>query len=261
MKALSNRRLESSLRVLRKQLLPPSMFGDNRSTIQRDAITASRLEIDLGRMSIEFRQDDCRNDSARLISYERAIVSLGRLLISDKKKESIRKPTFNLFDVLGFPHNRLEQIFSNIMAWLLDPNNPHELGRQFLDLFLGRLFGVTVERGRIRVCRELQEEGHRPDIVVEGYKWKLLIENKIDSMEGPNQSWRYYNHWRRKERGDIKVYFAWLTPQGIQPKCPHFNTISYLELIEILRELTPKGQTSILIQHFNSHIASILKSS
>ncbi len=77
-------------------------------------------------------------------------------------EEFVKRREFNAFDVLRYSEYEIRH--SNVLAWLLNPNETHELGRDFLEWFLGqaRLPGKLpgeIVRGdggqTVRVEREL----------------------------------------------------------------------------------------------------------
>ncbi len=72
--------------------------------------------------------------------------------------EYVKRREFNAFDVLRYAEYEIRH--SNVLAWLLDPNGTHGIGRAFLEWFLdqARLPGKIVrgDRGQtVRVEREL----------------------------------------------------------------------------------------------------------
>ncbi|MYC53042.1 MAG: hypothetical protein F4X47_12070 [Gammaproteobacteria bacterium] len=99
--------------------------------------------------------------------------------------EYVKRREFNAFDVLRYAEYEIRH--GNVMAWLLDPNETHGIGRVFLEWFLGqarlpgRLPGKIVcgDGGqKVRVEREL----HYVDVMIflEGDQGRhiVAIENK-----------------------------------------------------------------------------------
>jgi len=101
-----------------------------------------------------------------------------------------RNTRFNVLDVLGRP--RLEEAHSSFLAWVLDPAEAHGFGDAFLLEFTRR----TVRKEPpstldVSVSREFRFGGMRFDIHVTGYRWCLVVENKIDDLPWEQQSLEY----------------------------------------------------------------------
>ena len=92
---------------------------------------------------------------------------------------SERLPTF--MEIARYPH--YEDVCSNILAFFLDPDNPHGLGTLFLDALV-RVGGIEdqggIFGGNVRVDREERTDaGNFIDILIQSDSHVLLIENKI----------------------------------------------------------------------------------
>lgn len=171
------------------------------------------------------------------------------------------KSHFNSFDVLGFPHNRLERIHSNILAWLLDPTESHRFAYQFLQRLVGLKSRLRVrENETVSVWVEPQDRGDRPDIIVEGERWRVIIENKVDSLEGKEQTARYVARYIGKK--DKVAYFIWIAPShSRKPEDSTFQTVTYLEIADILKDLANSADENVsaflcdIIEHIERDIA------
>jgi hypothetical protein len=125
----------------------------------------------------------------------------------------------NLFRILGCDRN--EEVHSNILAWLLDPEESHGLGTQFLSTFMAWVFQKQVSiRMPIEVTKNRQTAGDRPDIVIRGYDWLMVLENKVDAAEGETQTLRYSERWKRlaaiQKRSLFCICFPpWFFSEGI----------------------------------------------
>ena len=133
---------------------------------------------------------------------------------------------FNLFDVLGIA--RMEIRHSNILGWLLDPNENHGLGDAVIRGFLNHVAmadssGVDVFDVLLLDCHDfaVRREWRNIDIlaVSASERYVLCIENKIGTGEHDNQLERY--------RGIIKSQypkcrhaFIYLSPDGSDPSDP-----------------------------------------
>lgn len=91
------------------------------------------------------------------------------------------KQKTNFFDVIG--KARSETVHSNMLAWLLNPDEGHGLGAHFLERFLADIckiqnpiinnLEITTE-----VITKSQFNG-RQDIVIQSNNFFVCIENKI----------------------------------------------------------------------------------
>lgn len=155
----------------------------------------------------------------------------------------IRK--FNLFDVLKI--SKFEIRHSNVLAWLLDPNENHGLGDTFIkgifqkvlendtsnkyDVFgilLSDMYGFIVQR-----------EWRNIDILLTSQREKIVlaIENKIGTQEHSNQL-KKYRELIEKEYSDFKKLYIYLTPYGEEPSdLENWSIMSYIEIVEILEDL------------------------
>ena len=89
-----------------------------------------------------------------------------------------RPPTF--MEIAGYPH--YENVCSNILAFFMDPGEPHGLGTLVLDA-LANAANIEVDEelgSNISIEREVSTEaGNRIDILIESDARAILIENKI----------------------------------------------------------------------------------
>lgn len=212
-----------------------------------------RLSNGLARLCIRLRalkEYECeaasRESSQRIRSFF--------VLINGAKAEGDwRRINFNAFDVLGFPHSRLESIHSNVLAWLLDPYESHGFGASFLTKVLRKVSGGTFAiRGGVRVQREFQEGGDRPDIVVDGQNWRLVLEVKVGAPEGEDQSQRYVARW--KSKGKL-TYFVWVSPASTRPEAEEFIPVNFSYISELLSSLESRTRSAMFIRDFVEHLS------
>lgn len=128
---------------------------------------------------------------------------------------------FNVFDLIEPDENKL----SDILACLLDPKGNHGQG----DLFLRLLFkqvglgsdAKLTKNGKVQ--REAPTHGilkyrRRMDVLVEAGAL-LAIENKVDSLEQPEQVKDYLAHLDKCTRGgQVQSTLIYLTPDGRSPQ-------------------------------------------
>lgn len=115
-----------------------------------------------------------------------------------------REKKFNLFDVLRNAHYEIRH--SNVVAWLLDPNETHGLGDRFLRRFVQRVDPVRVGL-RPNFSTEdvtVEREHFYVDVVIflNDERRLIAIENKVVEMyEGAVTQATDYEQTLRKEYG------------------------------------------------------------
>jgi hypothetical protein len=153
----------------------------------------------------------------------------------------------DLLGVLG--RRRDELVHSRVIGWLLVPTNRHTLGRRFLRGLLDYVWPAEnlLASGPVRV--ELEEprgafdadgliRGARADIVLRGESLCLVIENKVDAGEQPDQCERLYWAWSDQA---VDTRYLYLTPSGRPPTTAYtaevkhaWRVISYRDVRRIL---------------------------
>jgi PD-(D/E)XK nuclease superfamily len=140
----------------------------------------------------------------------------------EKLEIGLKRP--NIFKILGLEHAEIRH--SNFLAWLLEPKGSHELGTQFLKLFLKDVFAFDVYGwsnefkvdGMNLNTAEIRREWEHIDILIETDEFVVAIENKILSGEHSNQLSRYKKkvelHFPKPRHNHA---FVFLTPDGIPP--------------------------------------------
>lgn len=151
---------------------------------------------------------------------------------------------FNLFDVLKI--SRMEIRHSNMLAWLLNPNENHGMG----DAFLKAIVQIVVQNddtGRYNILETLlmdfysfvvYREWKNIDILLisDAEKFLIAIENKIDSHEHDNQL-RKYRDILATDYPDYKKMRLYLTPEGEEPRdTKHWDILSYRDIVEALSD-------------------------
>ena len=157
----------------------------------------------------------------------------------DRLNLGLRSP--NIFQILRITKNEIRH--SNFLAWLLDPNQSHELGGIFLKIFLREVFSsdkfeeidqVDVE-GLDLTKVQIKREWEHIDLLIELENITVCIENKVLSKEHGNQLTRYketvnsyYPHTRK--------IFVYLTPDGTDSEyeVDSYEPISYGFVVESL---------------------------
>ena len=158
-----------------------------------------------------------------------------------------RPPT--LMEISGYPH--YENVCSNILAFFLDPGNPHGLGTLFLDALVqaggigeqGREIGVNIQIRR----EETTRKGNRIDLLIQSESHAIVIENKIfHEISNPFED--YINHVETHyEQLKKHLIILSLKPGGdVEP----FKNITYEQLFNEVRSLlgykVPRANTRYL---------------
>lgn len=182
-------------------------------------------------------------------------------LFSDPKFIALEKALmrFNGFEILGVELS--ENRNSNVLAWLLDENGNHGLGRVFLTEFLPTLLcDHPKENEKFTVYRE---KDHL-DITLVSNRRCVVIENKILAADHKNQLRNYRKHIA-SQYPDKMTEFVYLTPNGSQPKSkgerPYWKLGSHLSLIKKLEDMQSiwaGSAASDFLRDFTDSIATAL---
>ena len=154
---------------------------------------------------------------------------------------------FNLFDILKI--TRTEIRHSNMLAWLLSPNENHGLGDSILRGFVQ--YVITAFSDDADVFKTLlmdfhgfiiQREWQNIDILAisDDEKFVLCIENKIDASEHDNQLNRYRKDVE-KTYPDYKRMFIYLSPDGTEASdSDNWCSMSYTDVLSIIENARKK---------------------
>lgn len=148
---------------------------------------------------------------------------------------------FNLFDVLKASRNEIRH--SNVLAWLLDASENHEIG----DIFIKNLFRNLVKDNKVYqndIFRlllldfysfSIYREWNNIDILMlsDDEKIAIAIENKIGSHEHDDQLKRYKDILNQNY-SDYKKIFIYLTPEGECPSDTDWDILTYETVVENL---------------------------
>lgn len=140
----------------------------------------------------------------------------------------------NVFEILRM--EKRERAYSNFLSSLFVTESSNSGDNRFLRRFLS-LFdeNLSLSNRSIDVDREVKKNDCRADIVLESEDFLIVIENKVTSGEGSNQTKKLYKNWRGSDKKEIFVY---LTPEYREgPVCEKFEHITYTQINDILRDL------------------------
>ena len=143
-------------------------------------------------------------------------------------------------DFLGIiGHARVENTHSLMLAWLLNPTRRHGLGSGLVRRLLEHCSGDAVPAApAVRTVKFSEwRHGREADLVVRGEDFTLVIENKVDADEQPDQCDDLYENFK----DDSDPRFLFLTPDGRAPRTATtpgakraFRTVSWPEVGEML---------------------------
>ena len=177
---------------------------------------------------------------------------------------------FNVFDVM---HNARHEIrHSKVLAWLLNPNESHNAGRAFFDLFVRKVYEVTQvsefliatylgEEAEIRVDTEIM----KIDILVTvpAEKIAIAVENKTGSKEHDAQLLRYRNTLETiyKDCEGWRRFYFYLTPAGDPSKDDpqHWSPISYEIVVEALKGSLSRMDSTNPAKQFVQHYCKMVE--
>lgn len=166
----------------------------------------------------------------------------------------------NIFDILKI--SRAEIRHSNMLAWLLDPNESHGVGNAFLYSFLAILADdsnidnsiiLKLLVSDLKLAQVYREWNHIDVLITFPNKETLIaIENKIGSHEhnangsGDSQLQKYKkvlnDNDKFKEYEKVLVY---LTPDGEEPSVDSWSILTYTELINQISSVFASKKESL----------------
>jgi hypothetical protein len=212
-----------------------------------------------------------------MIDHNKFTQTAEALLFSEEFQElrntlEFREP--NIWRILGIA--KKEIMVSSFLAWMLNPKTNHFLKTIFLKRFL--IQTLNTEVGRHQELRPVNilvmdlseavvetEEwlgARRCDILIRDDKSGLLciVENKITSKEGIEQTRDYYLHsFQRfpKEKYPHRIY-VYLTPDGDPPICEQFIPLTYGDILACITDATASKELSepekYLLKQFQENI-------
>lgn len=154
---------------------------------------------------------------------------------------------FNLFDILKITKTEIRH--SNMLSWLLNPNENHGLGDGIIRGFIQYVATTFPEDTDVFDTLlmdyhdfTLQREWHNIDILAtsSNEKFVLCIENKIYSGEHDNQLNRY-RKFIEDTYPDYEKMYIYLSPEGNEASDPdYWCSMSYQEVLSIIENARKK---------------------
>lgn len=158
---------------------------------------------------------------------------------------------FNIFETLLIVNKEIRH--SNVLSWLLNPNESHGMKDYFVKKFIRSLFKKNrklIQDKNLKTEEiflwdydevEIFRENNHIDILLvdSNHKMVIAIENKIDSKEHSNQLARY-KAYVEKNYPSYKNVLVYLTKHGDESSDP-FNWLSYSyeDVLEFIRDSLP----------------------
>ncbi len=165
---------------------------------------------------------------------------------------------------------RDENSYSDFLAYFLNPNENHGMEDRFLKKFV-----FTVVKGENELVGDMKTDLHpidiemssfndvniyreynfseygRVDILIEdqGNESLILVENKLYSKEGKNQTNRYWEAVNKKfdptKYPDRNRLLIFLSPDGLDAENENFISISYQVLVDTTEELIDENNMPV----------------
>ena len=209
------------------------------------------------------------NTTTRKVDMNVEKESLLRFMQDADCLESLSKWTneLNIFDVLKI--SRAEIRHSNMLGWLMDPNENHGLGDSFLYGIISKisqnmshtdaLLFLSSDLYSFSVFREWNHIG----ILLVSNRCKLVlgVENKVGSHEhNSNGSYESqlitYRERLQSQFKDFTIISVYLTPDGDIPSDDDWIVLNYSDVVTILenvynsRRASLVGEASLLIKNY-----------
>lgn len=194
-------------------------------------------------------------DTPNVARYDEALVLLEALIVDnpDFERLEVLLDQFNIFEAVGVV--RQEVRHSNFLAFLLDPRQPHGMGDLTAKLLLQRSL-----RGRHNDLPVSPIDLHlwNLDSMVVLREWEnidillldelaglaVIIENKIDSGERPDQLARYRKTVIRHYPG-VRTLGLFLTPEGDLPSDEFYTPVSYSLVARLVEDLVQSRRSTL----------------
>lgn len=176
---------------------------------------------------------------------------------------------FNPIRTMGMQHMEIRH--SAILGWLLDPQETHGLGDDFLRAFLSAAFhesGVEGEPTALTISQadlgdaEIRREWRHIDLLAisPSNKWVFVIENKFNSTQHGDQL-RVYRERAGETFKKMKVRGVFLTLNEELPEDAQYATIGYDQVCELLsRFITGRSRPLAAdVETFLKHYLRVLE--
>ena len=192
---------------------------------------------------------------------EEQIKLLNQFLVDNWELEqlSAKLAAFNILKVLKI--EKAEIRHSNVLAWLMDPQESHGIGQAFIKRFLSTiLLNIQNEETGLNSAQvelmnltdvEVRREWRQIDLLVisESNKLVLLIENKVKSKATKRQLLKYIEIVKNEFPGYIDILSVLLTKEmddGIEvADAADYIPWSYVQTLKIIEQIKSQRQDRI----------------
>ena len=178
---------------------------------------------------------------------------------------------FNIFDVLKI--SRTEIRHSNLLSWLIDPNENHGLGDSFLYGIIALLSKELDQKTALHLLSSdlysynvFREWNHIDILLISNQNRVVLaIENKVGAHEHnsgnseESQLITYKNKITSQYYDYTKIYI-YLTPDGEEPSDNDWITLNYSDVVNVLEKVYSSkanqlgSDVSLLIKNYIDNI-------
>ena len=176
----------------------------------------------------------------------------------------------NIFSILKVADREIRH--SNLLAWLLNPKENHNLGSLFLEKYLYmfvRECAVTKDCINLLLISyddfQVKREWKNIDLLLVSEKYHIVfaIENKVYTKEHDNQLERYYEIVQESFR-DYETYFIFLTLDGSESQSMRniWQAMSYQSIIEVLDDIVTtqslSDEVKFIIENYIETVRSLI---
>lgn len=178
---------------------------------------------------------------------------------------------FNIFDVLKI--SRTEIRHSNLLSWLIDPNENHGLGDSFLYGIIVLLSKELDQKTALHLLSSdlysynvFRESNHIDILLISNQNRVVLaIENKVGAHEhnsGNSEESQLitYKNKITSQYYDYKKIYIYLTPDGEEPSDNDWITLNYSDVVTVLEKVYSSkanqlgSDVSLLIKNYIDNI-------
>lgn len=194
---------------------------------------------------------------------------VSELLLDDRFRQLKQQKTFNIFDVLKIARTEIRH--SNMLAWLLDPNEDHGLGSRVLNELVlmlirnGHIPTTGADRFLLAKYEDvtIYRERKNIDILIESVKdrFVICIENKIDTKDHSNQL-NKYDQSVNEDYPNFQKVFLYLTPGGELPTeetNSSWACVDYGSISDCIEKATRNAPINEKVRDFIAYYQEVLR--
>lgn len=155
--------------------------------------------------------------------------------------------TMNIAEIMN--RHRLENQHSNILAFLIDPNEKHnhkEYGDSFLEVLKKKGLKLHDDSVGLVIREDTTDELRRIDLLINTTSDTIIIENKIGADDQQNQIEDYLSSHENFVGSSENIFVVYLTPFGKEPSEKSISKERLHELKETCRYVSLSYSKDIL---------------